>query len=192
MIAYRRIRWPFFTLLALVLALAVACAGSSAPGAESQQQAAIGSLPSVGSQVGDLILPFTVRLLDGSTVRSDELLSQGQPTFIFFFKPGCAVCFAEARLLQGIYPDYGDRVTFLALSYAANLELGHGERVWKQENWPWLIGEPMGTMARDYRITISSTKIAFDSRGVIIYRAGFGEGGDDKFRQVFKQLVASG
>ena len=181
-----KVRWALLPLLTLALALALGCGRSSAP------QAASGSLPSVGSQVGDLILPFTVRLLDGSTVRSDELLSQGQPTFIFFFKPGCAVCFAEARLLQGIYPDYGDRVTFLALSYAANLELGHDERVWKQENWPWLIGEPMGTMARDYRITISSTKIAFDSRGVIIYRAGFGEGGDDKFRQVFKQLVASG
>ncbi len=187
-----RIRWALPALLTLALAFALGCGGSSAPAAKSQQQAASGSLPSVGSQVGDLILPFTVRLLDGSTVRSDELLSQGQPTFIFFFKPGCAVCFAEARLLKGIYPDYGDRVTFLAVSYAANLELGHDERVWKRENWPWLIGEPMGTMARDYRITISSTKIAFDSRGVIIYRAGFGEGGDDKFRQVFKQLVASG
>ena len=94
--------------------------------------------------------------------------------------------------MKHIYPDYADRVTFLALSYAPTLDLGHGGEVWEQENWPWLIGEPLGTMARDYRIVISSTKIAFDSRGVIIYRAGFGEGDDEEFRQVFNKLVASG
>ena len=192
MIPYYRIRWALLTLLTLALAFALGCGGGSAPAAKSQQQAVSGSIPSVGSEVGDLILPFAVRLLDGSTVRSDELLSQGQPTFVFFFKPGCSVCFAEARRLQHIYPEYSDRVTFLALSYAADLELGHDDRVWNQETWPWRIGEPMGTMARDYRIVVSATKFAFDSRGVIIYRAGFGESGDDKFRQVFKELAASG
>ncbi len=192
MIPNFRIRWALLTLLTLALAFALGCGGSSAPAANSQQQAASGAIPSVGSQVGDLILPFTVRLLDGSTVRSDELLSQGQPTFVFFFKPGCSVCFAEARRLQAIYPDYADRVTFLALSYASDLELSHDDRVWNQETWPWRIGEPLGTMARDYRITISSTKIAFDSRGVIIYRAGFGESDDEEFRRVFAKLAASG
>jgi len=46
-------------------------------------------------------------------------------------------------------------------------------------------------MVRDYRIVISSTKLAFDSRGVITYRAGFGEGTDDDFRRVFQNLAAS-
>ena len=193
MILYRRIRWGFLTLLALGLVFALGCGGDSATAGKSPpSQAASGSLPAVGHSVGDRILPFTARLVDGSTVRSDELLRQSKPTFIFFFKPGCSVCFAEARRLKNIYPDYAGRVTFLALSYSPTFDLDHGEEVWEQENWPWLIGEPMGTMARDYRVVVSSTKIAFDSRGVIIYRAGFGEGGDDEFRQVFNKLVASG
>ena len=81
---------------------------------------------------------------------------------------------------------FGCRILILSF------DLSPRESPGNRENWPWRIGEPLGDMARDYRITISSTKIAFDSRGVIIYRAGFGESGEEKFRQVFKQLVASG
>ena len=47
-------------------------------------------------------------------------------------------------------------------------------------------------MVRDYRIVIPSVKTSFDSRGVITYRAGFGEGSDDDFRKVLQNLVASG
>ena len=53
------------------------------------------------------------------------------------------------------------------------------------------MAHPVGTMVRDYRIVISSVKIAFDSRGVITYRAGFGEGSDDDFRKVLQNLAAS-
>ena len=125
-------------------------------------------------------------------VRSDELLREGKPTFLFFFKPGCSLCFAESRQLKDIYPDYADRVGFLALSYSPILELGHGSEVWDEEKWPWPTGEPVGPMANDYRIVISSTKIAFDSRGVIIYRAGFGVSDKEEFRRVFEKLAASG
>ncbi len=44
------------------------------------------SLPPVGNQVGDSIIPFTLRLSDGSTVTSGDLLNENRPTLIFFFK----------------------------------------------------------------------------------------------------------
>lgn len=55
----------------------------------------------------------------------------------------------------------------------------------------WPVAHPVGTMLRDYRIIIQGTKIAFDSRGVIIYRAGFGDGAKEDFRRVFQKLAAS-
>ena len=179
-------------MVAFGLAAGMACGTSSKPTVPDRIGVPDTASTSVGNKVGDRIIPFTVRLIDGSTVTSDELLSQGQPVFVFFFKPGCSVCFAEARQLKGIYPPYANKIVFLALNYAPTLELDHDKRVWDQENWPWLIGEPMGTMPRDYWVIASATKIAIDSHGVIIYRAGFGEGSGDEFRKVFDRLVASG
>ena len=43
---------------------------------------------SVGNQVGDRITPFTLRLVDGSTLTSGDLLSRNRPTLLFFFKKG--------------------------------------------------------------------------------------------------------
>ena len=191
-IFYRGFGWVLFPVLAVALVLALGCSAGSQPAAGNPPQGGIASSPSVGHRVGDRILPFTVRLADGRTVRSDDLLSEAKPTFLFFFKPGCSVCFAESRRLKDIYPEYADRVNFLALSYSPLLEVDHDQGVWQEEKWPWLTGEPMGTMARDYRVVLSSTKIAFDSRGVIIYRAGFGESDDEEFRRVFAKLAASG
>jgi hypothetical protein len=40
----------------------------------------------IGSNVGDRIPDFAIKLVDGSTVTSAELLAQRQPTFLFFFE----------------------------------------------------------------------------------------------------------
>ena len=39
----------------------------------------------VGSEVGDRIPPFTLGLVDGVTVSSEQLMDDGRPTFLFFF-----------------------------------------------------------------------------------------------------------
>ena len=43
------------------------------------------NLPPVGAGVGDRVPAFAIQLADGSTVSSEELLAQSQPTFLFFF-----------------------------------------------------------------------------------------------------------
>lgn len=42
-------------------------------------------LPSVGTQAGALVHPFTIKLAGGAQVTSQELLVQHRPTFLFFF-----------------------------------------------------------------------------------------------------------
>lgn len=94
--------------------------------------------------------------------------------------------------MKDIYGDYSDRVELIAVSYDTIQDLNELQKHSDDEGWYWPVAHPVGTMLRDYRIVISSVKIAFDSRGVITYRAGFGEGSDEDFRKVFKNLAASG
>ena len=46
-------------------------------------------------------------------------------------------------------------------------------------------------MLRDMKVLVQSTKIAIDAQGVIVYRDGYGRGGEDVWRQVFKDLAAT-
>ena len=41
--------------------------------------------PDVGSDVGDQVPGFDLRLVNGSTINSAELVSTGKPAFYFFF-----------------------------------------------------------------------------------------------------------
>ncbi len=86
-VANIKILWPLWPLVA-ALAFAMGCGTSSAP-PESSDQGEVGApAVSLGIQVGDRIRPFTLRLVDGSTLTSDTLLTQNQPTLLFFFKKG--------------------------------------------------------------------------------------------------------
>lgn len=93
--------------------------------------------------------------------------------------------------MKGIYPDYADKVAFYAVSYDTFQDLAKMAEHAQKEGWTWPVAFPVGTMLRDYGVGIYSTKIAFDSRGVITYTAGPGEGTDDDFRKAFQKLAAS-
>ncbi len=93
--------------------------------------------------------------------------------------------------MRSIYQDYSDQVALYAVSYDTFQGLEELEAHRVKQGWYWPIAHPVGPMLRDFRIVISSVKIAFDSRGVITYRAGFGESSDDDFRKVFQNLAAS-
>lgn len=61
----------------------------------------------------------------------------------------------------------------------------------EREGHPWLVAEPLGTMLRDIKVLVQSTKIAVDSQGVIVYRDGYGQGGEETWRQTFQELAAT-
>ena len=95
------------------------------------------------------------------------------------------------RRFKDIYPDYADRVAFYAVGSDPTEDLQRLESYREQQGYPWPVAEPVGTMLRDLRVLQQSTKIALDSRGVIIYREGYGRGDPDTWRQVFQELAAS-
>jgi len=47
------------------------------------------------------------------------------------------------------------------------------------------------SMVAAFKVTRQSTKVAFDSTGVITYREGYGRGNEETWRRVFEELAAS-
>ena len=41
----------------------------------------------IGIKVGNMVPEFTLNLIDGKTLTSVQLLQDGRPTFLHFFKP---------------------------------------------------------------------------------------------------------
>ncbi len=57
--------------------------------------------------------------------------------------------------------------------------------------YPGIVSMPLGRMLRDLEVFSQSTKIAIDADGVIVYRAGYGRGGPNEWREVFQKLADS-
>ena len=93
--------------------------------------------------------------------------------------------------MQDLYPEYAQQVDFYAISTfnkgAESLE--NLEKYRERQGHPWPVATTTRQALADLNVTIQSTKIAVDSRGVITYRAGFGQGDPQTWRQVFDDLA---
>ena len=95
------------------------------------------------------------------------------------------------RRLTKIYPQFADRVDFYAISVDPTETADILEEDKKRGAYPWPVATTNRQLLADLRIVQQSTKVAFDSRGVIVYRAGYGKGDEETWKRVLEDLAAS-
>ena len=95
------------------------------------------------------------------------------------------------RQLKDIYPDYADRVDFLAVDVDPNEGASKIAGYKLSEGFIW----PMTTVDRDmlenYRVTRQATFATIGADGIIASSVASGSRSDDGWRQVFESLIDS-
>ena len=82
-----------------------------------------------------------------------------------------------------------DKVDFYAVGQSRFESIEDMEAYRIKEGHPWPIAEIDPNILRSLRVLQQSTKIALDHQGIITYRAGYADGGANKWREVFSGLV---
>ena len=93
------------------------------------------------------------------------------------------------RGLSTVYPAFEDEVNFYAVAFNESLETLSDSQ--SGSGHPGEVATPGGSMISDFNVTSQSTKVAIDANGVIVYRAGIGQGGPSEWERVFKELTAA-
>ena len=91
--------------------------------------------------------------------------------------------------MKDVYPEFSGKVDFYAIGQSAFESIDQLESYRFKEGYPWPIAEVNPNILKELRVLRQSTKIALDHQGVITYRAGYADGGADKWREVFSDLV---
>lgn len=91
--------------------------------------------------------------------------------------------------MKDLWPEYADRVDFYAIGQSLFESLERLESYAQKEGYPWPVAEIDPKILKDLKVLQQSTKIALDHQGVITYRDGYADGGVDKWRQVFEDLI---
>lgn len=93
--------------------------------------------------------------------------------------------------LKDIYPDYADRVHFVAVGVDPQ-EGAPVIRSYKQREgftWPMTVADR--DMLQDYRVTRQATFATVDADGIIASSVATGSMADDGWRGVFEGLIGS-
>ena len=77
---------------------------------------------------------------------------------------------------------------FIAVNIDHSLDLAKLHAFSTERNYPWAVGQADIKMLRAFGITVQSTKIAINTDGVIVYRAGYGEGTSQEWASVLGNM----
>lgn len=176
------IREPLKLSIAILMVFALSLFGctseneSAASDLEANQESELIDSIAVGTQVGTRIPEFRIIYADGSEVTSASLIENGKPVFMFFFTTWCPSCARELAELKEIYPEFTDDVVFIPVGVDPTESISDLIKHKDQNGHPWTIAKPLDQMIADLKVTSQSTKIAFNSSGIITYRDGYGKG----------------
>lgn len=90
--------------------------------------------------------------------------------------------------MKEIYPDYASDVDFYAVGTDPFESIQEMEAYREEQGYPWPIAYAGDGMLADFRITSQSTKVVFDSEGIIVYRDTYGRGDAEQWRSVFEEI----
>jgi len=179
----------FLIAISLVLMVFVfGCTrGGSSDNPNIQGQALGGTGGSVGINQGNLAPDFTVKTIDGKTLSLSQLTSD-KPTVLYFFATWCPNCARDLGAVKDIYPQYADKVNFLAIdmdlkesdskiaNYKQKMGLGNVE----------FAGGTREVMA-NYNVVYTTTKY-FIGEGGIILNKGVGGVDENTWHQIFQSM----
>jgi hypothetical protein len=93
--------------------------------------------------------------------------------------------------MLGVYPEFKDKVAFYAVGQDPTESVSRLVSAAEDRNYPWPVASAGPGMLRTLNIVSQSSKLAFTTDGEITYKAGYGQGDADRWRQVFEDLLAS-
>ena len=78
--------------------------------------------------------------------------------------------------MKEAWPSFEGKIAFLPVDIAPGSDLTGLRAFADAQGYPWPVGRTDLSMLDAFDVTIQSTKIEIDPDGVIIYRAGYGNG----------------
>ena len=90
--------------------------------------------------------------------------------------------------MKDIQPRFASEVAFFAVDVGNWQDLKELHAFGQEQDYPWSVGQAGRETLKTLDVIVQSTKIAINADGVIVYRAGYGEGTSKDWTSVFEML----
>ena len=145
--------------------------------------------PVVGINKGDYAPDFTIITTKGDKINLRELSNSKQPVMLYFFATWCPYCKDDLDNAEKIYPDYADKVMFIAIDMDLSENVNVVDAYQKEHSYQ-LVEFAAGReqILRDYSVTHTSTKYAIAKSGIILWK-GSGVADEKTWKTLFTGLA---
>lgn len=174
-------------LILFIIIFVDACSSSNIPTGNAVAQQNFDT----GVNKGQLPPDFTITTIDGKQYKLSEFRKESKPVLLYFWASWCPYCSKDFDVVKNIYPNYADKVTFLAI----DLDLNENERLirsYKERKGLSGIDFAAGKadVLSDYAIKYTTTKYAIGKDGLILYK-GSGVFNEQQWEVLFNGMINS-
>ncbi len=140
-------------------------AGAAAAAAAPASQSSTSARPDVGIRVGNLAPDFTLKTLDGQTVKLSDY--RGKPVLVNFWATWCPPCRQEMPDLEKAYQKYKDQgMVFLGIDMQE--DQGTVKNFVQQNGYHWTFAIDADSRVADtYQASAIPTSYFVDKNGII-------------------------
>lgn len=171
--------------LSLLLVVVVYGCTASPQGANIQGQA-VGN-GKVGINIGNLAPDFTLTTIDGKTISLSELTND-KPTVLYFFATWCPNCARDLAAVKDIYPQYEDKINFLAIDMdlkESEAQIASYKQKMNLPNIDFAAGKK--DVSANYNVVYTTTKYFIGKDGIILNK-GVGSIDQNTWNQIFQAM----
>lgn len=144
----------------------------------------------VGNAKGFTAPDFTIKTIEGKAVSLQQLTSE-RPTLLYFWATWCPYCKRDLAVASKVYPDYKDKVNFLAIDLDPKESVAAISAYKRNGGHDFIDFAPADLkVLQEYGITSTTTKFAIDRNRLILWR-GSGEIDEKTWRIILDGLATS-
>lgn len=143
-----------------------------------------------GPQPGDQAPDFSVTTTDGRTLSLQDITQRRKPVVLYFFATWCPTCVLDLRQAKQVYPNYADRIEFVAIDLDTEEDAQTIDAFVQQHGFGSLknFAPANEKTLVDYRITQTSTKYIINRDGIVVFSHS-GATNTDGWKKIFESLL---
>jgi len=132
---------------------------------------------------------FEVTTIDGQQVSLQASLDEGKPMVIYFTASWCPMCAKNWPAISEVYPEYKDRVNFVAISIDPTDDEEVMTKLAEEKNihFPLVKGTPQVMI--DFGVKTQATTVGVNKEGQVAFQKDKTVLSADEYRALFEQLL---
>ncbi|MEA1785340.1 TlpA disulfide reductase family protein [Arenibacter sp. GZD96] len=132
---------------------------------------------------------FEVTTITGAQVSLKQSLAENKPTVVYFTASWCPMCAKNWPAISAAYPEYKDKVNFVAISIDPTDDKEVMTNLAKDKAFQFPVAPGNPKVMLDFGVESQATTVGINKEGDILFQKNKSTLSEEEYRKLFEQLL---